>query len=101
MADNNTTPSTAQPVASAPNTVTISLTNGATVSLRPGDQVAVNVGEGQTVNLPAEFAADDALLKDTLAAYFGGVRNGRVERVLEDGQLVVKIAKRAEENGGC
>jgi hypothetical protein len=55
--------------------------------------------DGQKINLPMGIALDDEQLVRTLVVFFPDAANAQIEREHQDGNLTVKVTKRAGSKG--
>lgn len=55
--------------------------------------------EGQTFDLDAALAQEDATLKKVLQPHFASIENANITREVKDGKLTVTIVKRAQHKG--
>ncbi len=59
-------------------------------------QIAI---EGQTIPIPEEIAADDEMVRKTLAPFFPDAANAMITRVEKDGTTTINVVKRAGTKG--
>ena len=62
------------------------------------ETVNVNL-DGQTIQLPAEIAASDDLIRKALAPFYPNVASAEIRRETKDGVTVISIIKRAGPKG--
>jgi hypothetical protein len=63
------------------------------------DPTAIIKIEGQELELEAELAGDDKMLKAVLQPYYSSVENATITRDVKEGKLTVTIVKKAQHKG--